>query len=173
MAILGTLFGISSDLNALHMSARAFVIFVLTLVLLRVGGRRSLGHRSAFDLCITVLLGAVLSRAIVGASPFVPTLCAGVVIVVLHRLIGLLSIWSPLLDKLVSGSARVLVMRGKIDRHQMREGLITNTDLREAIHKKTGSTDIDSAEKVVLERNGEITVIPVDQRSSHNNDQPQ
>ena len=35
MAILGTLFGTSNDLNPLQMSARAFVIFALTLVLLR------------------------------------------------------------------------------------------------------------------------------------------
>ncbi|KAF3997826.1 DUF421 domain-containing protein [Glaciimonas immobilis] len=158
MALWRTLFGITGDPSILQMSLRALIVFILTLVLLRVGGRRSLGHRSAFDLCITVLLGAVLSRAIVGASPFFSTLCAGTTIVVLHRIIGLLSIWSPLFDKIVSGSARILVTDGIIDRHQMRAGLITDTDLREAVNKKMGTTDIKEVTKVVLERNGELSV---------------
>lgn len=152
------LIGTSSDLTVLQMSVRGFLVFVWTLLLLRLSGRRSLGHRTAFDLSITVLLGAVLSRAIVGASPFFSTLCAGAILVLLHRAIALLSIWSPRFEKMVSGSARILVENGRVNRHQMLAGLISHTDLLEAINKKTGRPELSSAEKVVLERNGEITV---------------
>ncbi|MGB7196431.1 MAG: YetF domain-containing protein [Collimonas pratensis] len=163
--MLERMIGTSSDLSILQMSLRAILVFALTLILLRLSGRRSLGHRNAFDLCITVLLGAVLSRAIVGASPFLPTLCAGAIIVLLHRAIALLSIWSISFEKIVSGSVRILVENGRVNRHQMLAGLISNTDLLEAINKKTGQPELCSAEKIVLERNGEITVTPAKSNS--------
>lgn len=164
--MLEQMIGTSSDLSIFQMSVRAILVFVLTLLLLRLSGRRSLDHRSAFDLCITVLLGAVLSRAIVGASPFFPTLCASAIIVLLHRAIALLSIWSVSFEKIVSGSARILVENGRVNRHQMLAGLISNTDLLEAINKKTGHPELSSAAKVVLERNGEITVTSTTSNSS-------
>ena len=166
MEILEKIFGSSSDLTALQMSARAFLIFILTLFFLRLSGRRSLGHRSAFDLCITVLLGAVLSRAIVGASPMIPTLCAGATLVILHRVIAFECRESNYLDDIINGSARTLVYQGKIDRRQMRAGLITDADLFEAVQKKIGKKDLSNIEKVILERNGEMTVIPLAPGSS-------
>jgi len=52
------------------MAARSVVVFVITLLLLRISGRRSFGLRTPLDNIISIILAAVLSRAIVGASPF-------------------------------------------------------------------------------------------------------
>lgn len=54
------------------------------------------------------------------------------------------------------------MVQRKIDRHQMRKGLITDADPREAIHKKTGSTDLKETEKIILEHNGELNVTSTD-----------
>src|ERR1700755_1316427 len=80
------LFGQGEQLDVLQMTLRAGAVFVLTLLMIRVSGRRSVGQHRAFDACTTVLLGSVLSRAVVGASPFWATMAAGLTIVVLHRL---------------------------------------------------------------------------------------
>jgi uncharacterized membrane protein YcaP (DUF421 family) len=68
MEILATIFGVGSELEPGQMAARAVVMFFVTLVLIRLSGRRSFGQRTAFDACTTVLLGAVLSRGLVGVS---------------------------------------------------------------------------------------------------------
>src|ERR1700712_2366714 len=90
MEILIKIFGEGKDLNALQMSSRGVVMFVIALILIRVSGRRSFGVRSPLDNIITISLGAVMSRAIVGASDFVPVVVCCFVIVLMHRLTGML-----------------------------------------------------------------------------------
>ena len=70
MDVIRLLFGDGTELTTWQMADRALVTFVLALAMIRLAGRRSFGQRSPFDACTTVLLGAVLSRAVVGASPF-------------------------------------------------------------------------------------------------------
>ena len=159
---LDTLFGSGSDLDALQMSARGLVIFLATLLLIRVAGRRSFGQRSSFDTCIMVLLGSTLSRAVVGASPFLPTLASGAVMVLLHRVAAMLALYSPICDRIVNGSPRVLFEQGHVDENQMRKGLISRPDLEEAVRKKLGESDLTKVKRVVLERNGELTVAELD-----------
>jgi len=156
-----TLFGEGDDLDMLQMALRAAAVFGLTLVMIRVSGRRSVGQHRAFDACTTVLLGSVLSRAVVGASPFWPTMAAGAAIVVLHRVIGLASLRWPGFEALVSGDKRELVRDGRHHRREMDKALVTQRDLDEAIRKKTGD-ETSPVERAILERDGSITVKPVD-----------
>src|SRR5438876_5424448 len=129
--MLHALFGDGPDLTPLQMSVRAVVVFVAALLLLRIAGRRALGQHSAFDVCIVVLLGAVLSRAVVGASPLVATISAAAVLVVLHRLIAWQGVRSPAFERLVTGHERVLVGGGRKDDAAMQAALISEGDLRE------------------------------------------
>ena len=152
-----TLFGDGEDLDALQMTLRATAVFVLTLAMIRVAGRRSLGQHRAFDTCTTVLIGSVLSRAVVGASPFWPTMAAGAAIVVLHRLIAAASLQWPWFEALVSGDRRELVKDGRRDEREMRKALITRRDLDEAVRRKSGDESA-PLERAVLERDGRITV---------------
>jgi uncharacterized membrane protein YcaP (DUF421 family) len=153
------LFGSGSDLSALQMSVRAVIVFVLTPAFIRVAGRSSFGQHRPFDACATVLLGAVLSWAVVGASPFGATLSAGAAIVLLHRLVALASLRWPRFESLVTGRERVLVHDGVRVEHQMRMALVTPRDLDEAIRKRTGDAKTD-VERVMLERDGDVTVMP-------------
>ena len=85
-----TLFGPHADshtITALQMTVRAVLVFFAALALLRVSGKRTFGTNAAFDMVVKIMLGAVMSRAVVAASPFWGTLLAGFVLVGLHRLL--------------------------------------------------------------------------------------
>lgn len=152
-----TLFGEGDRLDALQMALRATAVFVLSLAMIRVSGRRSFGQHRPFDACTTVLLGAVLSRAVVGASAFWPTMAAGAAIVLLHRLVAMASVRWPRFESLVSGDKRELVRDGRRDGDEMRKALITERDLDEAVRKKAGDERL-PLRRAVLERDGVITV---------------
>jgi len=155
--LVSTLFGDGTELNPLQMSLRATAVFVLTLAMIRVAGRRSLGQHRNFDTCTIVLIGAVLSRAVVGASPFWSTMAAGASIVLLHRLVAMASVRWPWFESLVSGDKRELVKDRRRDEQEMRKALITGRDLDEAVRKKSGN-EASPLERAVLERDGSITV---------------
>lgn len=159
MNLIDTLFGSGRDLDALQMGLRAATVFVAALVFMRIAGRRSFGQRSAFDYVITILLGATLSRVIVGASPALPTIAASLVLVLLHRVLAWACVHSRWLEKLIGGSPRVLYRDGRFDHEQMSAALIAETDVFESARRQLGSVDLSRVEMVFLERNGEISLI--------------
>jgi uncharacterized membrane protein YcaP (DUF421 family) len=151
--------GEGTDLTIWQMASRAVLIFVITLLLIRLSGRRSFGQHSPFDSCTTVLLGAILSRAVVGASPFWPTVGAATALVLMHRAAARASISWEWFETLVSGRERQLMQAGRRDATEMRKALVTERDLKEAVRKTLRSDDMSAVDQAVLERNGEITVI--------------
>jgi uncharacterized membrane protein YcaP (DUF421 family) len=91
MHFLNELLGLqasSHNINTLQMCARAILVFLWALLLLRLAGNRAFGSGSALDMVLKVVFGAVLSRAIVAASPFGATMLAGAVLMGLYRLLA-------------------------------------------------------------------------------------
>jgi uncharacterized membrane protein YcaP (DUF421 family) len=158
-AAMISIFGSGADLSALQMGCRAGVLFFVTLALIRLSGRRSFGQHTSFDACVTVLLGAVMSRAVVGASPLGPTICACITLVALHRGVAMIAGMSPAFDMLVNGSHRVLAYRGQFDRAQMRKALIAEPEVAAALRMRAQTEAMDDEFKIVLERNGNISVV--------------
>jgi uncharacterized membrane protein YcaP (DUF421 family) len=163
MPFIDLVFGDGKDLNALQMSCRGFTVFILTLVFLRISGRRSFGMRTPLDNIIVILLGAVLSRAVVGASPFVPVMVCSLVIVVLHRLLAWGMVKSPFLSTLIQGRHLVLFDNGVPVTANMDKALVCQRDLELAIRNKSQTEDFDKVSKLYMEHNGEISVIKKEQ----------
>jgi len=103
MDIIQRVFGEGKDLDALQMSARAVVLFLMMLVLIRVAGMRSFGRKSSFDTIMVVMFGAVLSRALTGSSPFWPTVAGATVLVVIHRIVAMATAKWSWLEKAIKG----------------------------------------------------------------------
>jgi uncharacterized membrane protein YcaP (DUF421 family) len=154
-----TVFGHGKDLNALQMSARALVIFFVSLVLVRLAGMRAFGRKSSFDTVILVGFGSVITRAIHGASPAIPIICACTTLVLVHRFVGMLTARVPLVERLVKGETQVLYHEGQLDQRKMRRAGISPTDLDEAARGKAQTPSHHDVREVRLETSGELTVI--------------
>ncbi|MDM0032277.1 DUF421 domain-containing protein [Variovorax sp. J22P271] len=160
--IIQLVFGEGSDLAVWQMSARAAVVFALALALIRASGRRSFGQHTPFDACITVLLGAVLSRAVVGASPFLATMAASTVLVFVHRAVALASTRWARFDDLVNGREIEVVRDGQVDPAAMRRALLSQSNLEEAIRQSIGDKKVSDVARATLERDGKVTVLAKD-----------
>jgi uncharacterized membrane protein YcaP (DUF421 family) len=159
MGLLVAIFGEGKDLTSLQMGTRAAAVFFASLVVVRISGRRSFGQRSSFDYVVAVLLGATLSRVIVGASPAIPTVIASVVLVSLHRALGWACVRSRRLESLVAGEERELFRDGQFDERQLSAALITRADVLETVRKELGTQGLEKVSIAILERNGEISLI--------------
>ena len=153
------IFGEDKNLDVLQMSCRAIVIFLIALALIRISGRRSFGIRTPLDNIILILLGATLSRGIVGASPFVPVVVACFSIVILHRFFGAMISRSKRFGKIMEGDKILLFDNGKFIPENMRRALLCKEDIIQGIRKSALTDDLDKIDRVYIERNGEISAL--------------
>lgn len=159
METITQLFGEGENQTVLQMSLRAVVIFIITLILLRIAGRRSFGMKSPFDNIIVILLGAILSRALVGASEFLPTVASATVIAVLHRLGAWIGTLNLRFGVLIKGQKIVLFDQGKLDHENMRRALVSESDLYTSLRNTMNVETFDSIERAYMENNGQISFV--------------
>jgi uncharacterized membrane protein YcaP (DUF421 family) len=159
MEILYDLIGKNqSSIEWWQMAIRAFIVFVLTLAMVRMGATRIFGRNSAFDIVLGIVLGSVLSRAITANSPFFPTIIAAIVLILLHILFARISMASHKFGWIVKGKQNPLVINGEIQPDQMKKCKITENDLLESLRIK-GKDDLQTVRDAFLERSGEISII--------------
>lgn len=157
---VNTALGVGEDtLNWWQMSARAVLVFVTALIIIRVGNKRIFGKNTAFDIVLGIIYGSILSRAITGNSPLWPTLCAALVLVLLHRFLAFVSYTTEgPFGNWIKGKPVMLIKDGKLQEEQIRKNHLTENDLEEAM-RQGGVTGIDQVKYACLERSGEISII--------------
>jgi len=135
------------------------VIFILALVLIRISGRRSFGLHMPLDNIITIMLGAVLSRALVGASDFLAVLAACTLIVLIHRSVAWILVHHPKISRIVEGEKILLFEEGHFLKKNMDKAQVCQEDILQGVRKSALTGDLSKIERVFIERNGEISSI--------------
>jgi uncharacterized membrane protein YcaP (DUF421 family) len=153
------LFGSGEHLTALQMAVRAFIMFFITLALIRFGGMRIFGKKTAFDNILVIMLGAILARGVVGASPFFSTVAAAAVMVVIHRILAWLAINHSWVGKIVKGYRRSLYKNGEYNLRNMEITAISKDDLMEGVRLRINRNSLDSVAEVYIEKNGQLSII--------------
>lgn len=147
-------------LTPLQMSIRAAIVFIIALIFIRITGRRAFGQRSAFDMVMGILLGAILSRSVIKSDiPFFGPIAAAGVICFLHFALALITTYSGTFGEIVKGRAKVLYKDGQKNRKHMHGSFITDRDLKEGMRKTANVDDESKIEEAWLERDGSISVI--------------
>jgi uncharacterized membrane protein YcaP (DUF421 family) len=147
------------DLTFLQVSTRGVIVFIATLVMVRLSSKRSLAEKTAFDAVLVVILGSMLARAINGSEAFFPTLGTGFVLVVLHRLFGIAAYYSHAFGILVKGKPAVLVQDGSLQRKNMFLEHISKHDLEEDMRLDAKTENLSKIQVARLERSGDISFI--------------
>ena len=159
MDLLIKIFGEGKDLNVYQMCSRGIVVFMLALLYIRLSGRRSFGLHNAFDSIISILLGAILSRTVVGASPFLPTAVTCLLICCLHRVFGWISVRNEKFDRFVNGKKIVVFENGEYQKHNMNKALVNEKDIKEGLRKVAPTDDVFKMDSIYIERNGEVSAV--------------
>lgn len=153
------LFGHGEDLTILQMSFRAFVMFFITLILIRLGGMRIFGKKSSFDTIIVIMLGAILARGVVGASSFFATIVASIVMVVIDRILAWLSMKSYIVACIIKGKPILLYEKDKIIWENMKLTSLSKEDLLESLRLETKENSLECLDSAHMETNGRISFI--------------
>ena len=131
---LGAELGITSA-HAIVVVLSAVGIYVAFLVFVRIFGQRVLTAMSTFDVVITVMLGAVAGRVILGHPP---TLMSGVLglgtlflLEVVFGHLGTRAWW----QRVFNSPARLLMIGDRVNEHALRRAHITHSELNGALRR--------------------------------------
>ena len=121
--------------HAVGVVLSAVGIYVVFLVFVRVLGQRVLNAMSTFDVVVTVMLGAVAGRVILGHPP---TLASGVLglatLFLLEAVFGELGS-RPRLQRIFNAPARILMIGEEVDTQALRRAHITRSELHGALRR--------------------------------------
>lgn len=157
---LDTLFGLAtSDLTIGHMVARTILIFILGIVLVRIGRKRFIGKLTAFDMILAITIGSLLSRAITMKDQFLEILASSIILVLLHRLFSFLASRFGWFGTLIKGTDTILLENGVIDRKALAKNDLSEQDLMQSIRLNAGVSEIHKIKVVRMERNGDMSVV--------------
>jgi uncharacterized membrane protein YcaP (DUF421 family) len=147
------------DVDSIQMALRAIAIYAIMLVLVRLASKRFLSKASAFDVIVAIMLGSIMSRAINGSAPFLPTIVASAALLALHWLFATLATHTSF-GSLVKGEPRLLIKDGKVQENGLREAKLSENDLKEALRLQAGDPDPSKIKRAYLERSGRISIVP-------------
>ncbi|MGB3294070.1 MAG: YetF domain-containing protein [Phormidesmis sp.] len=159
---ISSLLGLNaSELSIGQMCLRAFVVYIVALLMVRtVGSRRFAGKYAAVDIILSIMLGATLSRGINGSAAFGPTLAAGLTLVGLHWSMAALAFRLPLLESWVKGRPRTLIQAGQVNHGALKTAVLTDQDLKMSLRMDGSPTDLDKIALAILEPSGSISIKP-------------
>lgn len=161
LQVIDHLMGLSlrpQQLGFEQMAIRAALMYLLLLIIVRAAKKRFMGRATAFDVILSILVGAIAARALTGGAPYFPALLGIVVLVFMHWLFSWVARRSPTFSALIKGHSTLLVKDGRLLNDAMADAHVSQDDLDEDLRQKGvgESTEIKEAR---LERSGQLSVL--------------
>jgi uncharacterized membrane protein YcaP (DUF421 family) len=140
---------------------RAICIYLFLMLVIRISGHRTLKELTTFDFVLLLIVGDASQQAMTGTDY---SLTNGFIIIVslvtLDICMSYLKQKFPLFEKIVDGTPLILINQGKIQTSNMDKAQIDKSDILESARKCHGLERMEQIKYAILEKNGEITIIP-------------
>lgn len=138
--------------------ARAALIYLVLLLMVRLSGKRTVGQFTPFDLLVVMLLSESVSNGLGGDDDSVTGgLLGALTLVLLNGLLGLLSARSAKFDALIEGTAVLVGRDGQILKAALRRERVGEADMHKALRE--ADCGLDEMARAYLEADGQITVL--------------
>lgn len=159
MRFINEWWGINESIGPLEIAARSAAMFLIALLLIRMAGMRPFGKGEPFDDIITFLIGGILSRGVVAATPFFSTIISMIVMILIHKILAKLSIYSKWFGAKVKGTKVLLYRNGLFLKENMNRVNITEHDILEDLRLEVQLSSLEKIEEVYMERSGKISFV--------------
>ncbi len=147
----------------LSAAARTAIVVLALFLILRVFGRRDVGEMNLVDVVTILLVGNAVQNAMTyGSGSLGVGIASATILLLLDRGIGMLINRFPKLDTAMFGEPVIIYVDGDLNRPAMEREGIEFEELMTAVREQ-GLSDLKQVHLAVLEKNGEISIIPKDE----------
>lgn len=145
--------------DLLEVAARAVIMYVFAVALLRIFGKRTTMTTAGFDLIVTVALGSVLASTIVSTSrPLLQGMFGIAALVAMQWLVSIGVSRSRGIERIVVSPARLLLKDGEILRSNLLDERLSVEQLEQTL-RQNGQGSVEQLRAAILESSGSISVI--------------
>ena len=139
---------------------RAFFFYLFLIFITRIVGRRPGKQLAPFEFVLVFFMGGLALTAMVGNdASLTNALIEIMAVAVAHALLTLVRISFPRAARLIDGTPLIL-----LENHQWRKETLIKKRIQDddvmAMARDQSLSSLDQIGQAVLERNGEITIIP-------------
>jgi len=146
----------------LEIVVRTAVMYLYTLSIVRVIGKRGLGHLSPFELVIIVALGSSVGDPMFYDDvPLFHGIAVITVVIMLQRFLQEITERSPKLEEIFESKARTMITDGVLDQDALEKENLSERELFSALRVREVE-HLGQVRLAFLEPSGEITVFKVD-----------
>lgn len=145
-------------LPVLEKFLRPVIVYLFLVLFLRLFGKRELAQLNPFDLVVLLSLSNTVQNAMIGDDNSVTGGIIGAfALLAINWVVTVMLFKHPDIDRVVEGSATVLILGGQVDHAALKREALTELELKSVIHKQ-GLNEFAEVEKCVLEPNGTFYV---------------
>lgn len=140
---------------------RSAALYLFLLLIFRLAGKRTLAQITTFDLVLLLIISEVTQQAMVG-NDFSLTQAMLAIVTLIGLDIGF-SLWkqrSSTLNRLIDSVPVLILENGQPLKERMKQLRVDESDILNAARELQGLERLDQIKYAILERSGNISVIP-------------
>lgn len=149
-------------LNYLIIAGKSVTIYIFIIAAIRLFGKKELTQLSVIDLVFILLISNSVQNAMVGTDTTVQGgMAAALGLFVCNYILKIFLRKSDKFSKIVQGEKIVIVIGGKLQQQGLKDSMMSIEEVEMAV-REHGVTNISEADLVVLEVDGNVTVLSSD-----------
>lgn len=138
---------------------RAFILYILIIICMRIMGKRQLGELQPTELVITILLSEIAAIPMQdNALPLGNSIVAVLLLVALEIINSVVVLKSSRCRSFLQGNSLVVIRDGIVDQKQLKRLRFTMDDLFDQLRQKD-VFDISDVRYAIVETNGQLSVM--------------
>ena len=139
---------------------RTTIIFIATLIVMRLMGKRQIGEMQPYELVITLIIAALACIPMADNSvPLLYGIIAILTVYLIHQIICLIDLNFAKAKTLISGSPSIVLNKNGIDDTQLKKNNLDVSDLIESLRVE-GYFALDAVEYALYEAEGTFSALP-------------
>ncbi|MBQ2735156.1 MAG: DUF421 domain-containing protein [Clostridia bacterium] len=139
---------------------RTLIVYVVLILTMRLMGKRQIGELEITDLVTTLLISEIASLPITNQEiPILYAVVPMITLLILEISSSVILIRIPWLKNMVSARPTVIIQKGHLRQSALRDLRISLDELMSEVRQQ-GLTDLSQVEYAILEKNGNLTVLP-------------
>ncbi len=148
---------------------RSIIIYIIVLLVFRLMGKRQIGQMQPFELVLTLIIADLATIPMAEVSvPVLHGIIPLLTLSILHFVLTMLTKWSVIFSKVVSGKPVIIINPKGLDYKAMKQLNLTTDDIMSAL-RNCGYFSIAQVQYAIMETNGKVSVLPKAEYAPANN----